>query len=144
MISKPKLQLVKQLLDSHRTLGEIEGKIPRSFIFIDEAKEIKDSRSIKLTLGYGRKYGLCAVLASQRDAEISDEAIRLKPLPKASLIVRLKSCYQWINLKLSGWLGDFGLRKTWWHSFSLLVALVRMGTGTQERSAESGKTTAGG
>ncbi|MDF5723700.1 MAG: DUF87 domain-containing protein [Rhizonema sp. PD37] len=67
--------LVKQLLDSHRIQGEIEGKIPRSFIFIDEAKEIKDSRSIKLTLGDGRKYGLCAVLASQRDAEISDEAI---------------------------------------------------------------------
>ena len=67
--------LVKQLLDSHRIQGEIEGKIPRSFIFIDEAKEIKDSRSVKLTLADGRKYGLCAVLASQRDAEISDEAI---------------------------------------------------------------------
>ncbi len=67
--------LVKQLLDSHRILGEIEGKTPRSFIFVDEAKEIKNSRSIKLTLADGRKYGLCAVLASQRDAEISDEAI---------------------------------------------------------------------
>ena len=67
--------LVKQLLDSHRIQGEIAGKIPRSFIFIDEAKEIKDSRSIKLTLADGRKFGLCAVLASQRDAEISDEAI---------------------------------------------------------------------
>jgi hypothetical protein len=31
--------------------------------------------STKLFLGDGHKYGLCAVLASQRDAEISDEAI---------------------------------------------------------------------
>lgn len=44
-------------------------------MFIDEAKEVKNSRSIKIILGDGRKYGLCAVLASQRDAEISDEAI---------------------------------------------------------------------
>ncbi|MBD2771973.1 ATP-binding protein [Iningainema tapete] len=67
--------LIKQVMDSHRILGEIEGKTPRTFIFVDEAKEIKDSRSIKLTMTDGRKYGLCAVLASQRDAEISDEAI---------------------------------------------------------------------
>ncbi|WP_414623805.1 ATP-binding protein [Calothrix sp. CCY 0018] len=67
--------LTKQLMDTHRIMGEIEDKTPRSFVFIDEAKEIKNSRSIKIILGDGRKYGLCAVLASQRDAEISDEAI---------------------------------------------------------------------
>ncbi|MEA5595707.1 ATP-binding protein [Rivularia sp. UHCC 0363] len=67
--------LTKQLMDSHRIMGEIEDKTPRSFVFIDEAKEVKNSRSIKIILGDGRKYGLCAVLASQRDAEISDEAI---------------------------------------------------------------------
>ncbi|NJN12204.1 MAG: type IV secretion system DNA-binding domain-containing protein [Richelia sp. RM2_1_2] len=67
--------LTKQLMDSHRIMGEIDDKTPRSFVFIDEAKEVKNSRSIKIILGDGRKYGLCAVLASQRDAEISDEAI---------------------------------------------------------------------
>lgn len=67
--------IAKQLMDSHRIQGEIDGKVPRTFLFVDEAKEIKNSRSVKIILGDGRKYGLCAVLASQRDAEISDEAI---------------------------------------------------------------------
>lgn len=67
--------LVKQLMDSHRLMGEIEGKVPRTYVFIDEAKEVKGSRSVDLVLGDGRKYGLGAVLASQRDAHISDNAI---------------------------------------------------------------------
>jgi hypothetical protein len=67
--------LIKQLLDSHRLLGETSSKNPRTYLFIDEAKEVKTSRSLKLVLGDGRKYGLNAVLASQRDAEITDEAI---------------------------------------------------------------------
>jgi len=67
--------LTKQLMDSHRIMGEIEGKTPRTYLCVDEAKEVKNSPSIKILLADGRKYGLCAVLASQRDAEISDEAI---------------------------------------------------------------------
>lgn len=67
--------LIKQLMDSHRIMGEISDKIPRTFVFVDECKEIKQSRTIKILLADGRKYGLSAVLASQRDAEISDEAI---------------------------------------------------------------------
>jgi type IV secretory pathway VirB4 component len=67
--------LAKQLMDSHRLQGEMEGKIPRTYLFVDEAKEIKNSHSIKLILADGRKYGMNAVLASQRDAEISDEVI---------------------------------------------------------------------
>jgi DNA helicase HerA-like ATPase len=67
--------LVKQLMDSHRILGEIQDKSPRTYIFIDEAKEVKGSRSIDLVLADGRKYGLSAVLASQRDAHISDNVI---------------------------------------------------------------------
>lgn len=67
--------LIKQVMDSHRILGEIEGKIPRSYIFIDESKEVKTSRSLNIVLGDGRKYGLCAGVASQRDAEISEEVI---------------------------------------------------------------------
>lgn len=67
--------LVKQLMDSHRIQGEISDKVPRTYIFVDECKEIKQSRTIKILLADGRKYGLSAVLASQRDSEISDEAI---------------------------------------------------------------------
>lgn len=67
--------IIKQVMDSHRLQGEISDKIPRTYIIIDEAKEIKHSQSIKLVLSDGRKYGLCAILASQRDAEISAEAI---------------------------------------------------------------------
>jgi energy-coupling factor transporter ATP-binding protein EcfA2 len=67
--------LAKQLMDSHRIMGEIEEKIPRTFLIVDEAKEIKNSQSIRIIYGDGRKFGLNAILASQRDAEISDEAI---------------------------------------------------------------------
>lgn len=67
--------LVKQLMDSHRLMGEAPDKTPRTYIFLDEAKEIKGSRSIDLVLADGRKYGLGAVLASQRDAHISDNVI---------------------------------------------------------------------
>ena len=52
-----------------------KSKSPRAYIFIDEAKEIKGSRAIDLVLADGRKYGLNAVLASQRDAHISDNVI---------------------------------------------------------------------
>jgi DNA helicase HerA-like ATPase len=67
--------IIKQVMDSHRLQGEISDKIPKTYIIVDEAKEIKHSQSIKLVLSDGRKYGLCAILASQRDAEISAEAI---------------------------------------------------------------------
>ena len=67
--------LTKQLMDSHRLMGEILDKTPRTYLFVDEAKEIKGSRSIDLVLADGRKYGLSAVLASQRDAHISDNVI---------------------------------------------------------------------
>lgn len=67
--------LIKQVMDSHRIQGEIEGKIPRSYLFIDEAKEVKTSRTLNIVLADGRKYGLGAVVASQRDAEISEEVI---------------------------------------------------------------------
>ncbi|MDF5721928.1 MAG: hypothetical protein PUP91_15890 [Rhizonema sp. PD37] len=51
-----------------------------------------------MTLADGRKYGLCAVLASQRDAEISDEAIANSStkvvLPSVSAKARKKQHHQ--------------------------------------------------
>lgn len=67
--------IAKQLLDSHRIMGEIKGRLPRTYLFIDEAKEVKNSRAVKLIFGDGRKYGLACVLASQRTEEFSAEAI---------------------------------------------------------------------
>ncbi|MGL5923364.1 type IV secretion system DNA-binding domain-containing protein, partial [Chroococcidiopsis sp.] len=67
--------IIKQLMDSHRLMGETSDKTPRTYIFIDEAKEIKGSKSFDLVLADGRKYGLNGVAASQRDAHISDNVI---------------------------------------------------------------------
>lgn len=67
--------LIKQVMDSHRILGEIEGKIPRSYIFIDECKEVKDSKSVNLVFADGRKYGLCAAVGSQKRKDMSDDVI---------------------------------------------------------------------
>ena len=67
--------LTKQLMDSHRLMGEVIGKVPRTYIFIDEAKEVKGTRSIKNLLCDGRKHGLNAVIASQRDCHIDDDVI---------------------------------------------------------------------
>jgi DNA helicase HerA-like ATPase len=67
--------IIKQLMDSHRIMGEIDDKVPRTFIIIDEAKEVKNSKTLNIILGDGRKYGLCCILASQRDAELSKEVI---------------------------------------------------------------------
>ncbi len=67
--------LIKQIMDNHRLMGESNSKIPKTYVFVDEAKEIKNSRSIRLLLADGRKFALNAVLASQRDSHIDDEVI---------------------------------------------------------------------
>ncbi|YAF99282.1 MAG: ATP-binding protein (plasmid) [Nodularia sp. CChRGM 3473] len=67
--------IIKQVMDSHRIKGEIQGKTPRTFIVIDEAKEVKNSKTLNIILADGRKYGLCCIVASQRDAELSKEVI---------------------------------------------------------------------
>ncbi|MCG6135195.1 MAG: type IV secretion system DNA-binding domain-containing protein [Nostoc sp. LLA-1] len=67
--------IIKQVMDSHRIKGEIQNKTPRTFIVIDEAKEVKNSKILNIILADGRKYGLCCIVASQRDAELSKEVI---------------------------------------------------------------------
>jgi len=67
--------LIKQLMDAHRIAGEIEDKIPKTFVLIDECKEVKNSKTLNIILADGRKHGLCCIVASQRDAEISKEVI---------------------------------------------------------------------
>jgi len=65
--------IIKQIMDAHRIMGE--SKIPRTYLFIDECKEVRNSRTLNIILEDGRKYGLSCVVASQRDAEISKEIV---------------------------------------------------------------------
>ncbi|MDB9372359.1 ATP-binding protein [Nodularia sphaerocarpa] len=67
--------IIKQIMDAHRIMGEIKGKIPRTFIAIDEAKEVKNSKTLNIILADGRKHGLCCIVASQRSEELSKEVI---------------------------------------------------------------------
>lgn len=67
--------LIKQVMDAHRIMGEIKGKIPRSYLFIDECKEAKDSKTLNLVFADGRKYGLGAAVGSQKRKDMSDDVI---------------------------------------------------------------------
>ncbi|MEP0913059.1 hypothetical protein NDI45_19280 [Leptolyngbya sp. GB1-A1] len=69
--------LAKQLMDSHRLVGEIKGKLPRTFLSIDEAKEMprtSNSASDRI-IADGRKYGLALGLASQSERHLSADVI---------------------------------------------------------------------
>jgi|GEM_PF-804167 len=69
--------LAKQLMDNHRLLGEMAGKIPRTFLFIDEAKEMPKGTgsACDRIIADGRKYGLALVLASQSERHLSADVI---------------------------------------------------------------------
>ncbi|OBQ13630.1 MAG: cell division protein FtsK [Anabaena sp. AL09] len=67
--------LLKQLLDSHKLQGEIKDKTPRCYVILDECKEVKSSDTLARISAEARKFGLCAVVASQRDAHISGEVL---------------------------------------------------------------------
>ncbi|HEY9662673.1 MAG TPA: hypothetical protein V6C65_29815, partial [Allocoleopsis sp.] len=69
--------LAKQLMDNHRLLGEMTGKIPRTFLGIDEAKEmprVSGSACDRISAD-GRKYGLALFLASQSERHLSADVI---------------------------------------------------------------------
>lgn len=67
--------LAKQLMDSHRLKGEIQNKIPRSFLFIDEMKEMPKASACDRISADGRKYGLAMVTASQSERHLSADVI---------------------------------------------------------------------
>jgi type IV secretory pathway TraG/TraD family ATPase VirD4 len=62
-------------MDSHRLCGEVEGKIPRMYLFIDEAKEMSKSPALNRIIADGRKYGLNLVLASQSERHLSADVL---------------------------------------------------------------------
>ena len=69
--------LAWQLMNKHRLMGEISGKLPRTSLFIDEAKEMpkKEGSASDFIICDGRKYGLALVTASQSERHLSHEVI---------------------------------------------------------------------
>jgi hypothetical protein len=69
--------LARQLMDSHRLRGELEGRLPRTVLFIDEAKEMPrvSGNASDRIIADGRKYGLALVLASQSERHLSLDVI---------------------------------------------------------------------
>jgi len=69
--------LARQLMDSHRLAGEIEGKLPRTYLFIDEAKEMSkvSGSACDRIICDGRKYGIAIALASQSERHLSLDVI---------------------------------------------------------------------
>jgi TraM recognition site of TraD and TraG len=67
--------LAWQLMNRHRLQGESEGKLPQTYLFVDEAKELKHSPACDRIIADGRKYGLSLVLASQSERHLSADII---------------------------------------------------------------------
>ena len=69
--------LARQLMNQHRLQGEIQGRLPRTYLFIDEAKEMPkvSGSACDRIIADGRKYGLALVLASQSERHLSLDVI---------------------------------------------------------------------
>jgi type IV secretory pathway VirB4 component len=67
--------LAWQLMNQHRLSGEAKEKLPKTYLFIDEAKELKKSPACDRIIADGRKYGLGLVLASQSERHLSADVI---------------------------------------------------------------------
>lgn len=67
--------LCAQLMNNHRLQGESKEKMPKTYVFIDEAKELKNSSSCNRISQDGRKYRLELVTASQSEKHLSLEII---------------------------------------------------------------------
>lgn len=69
--------LARQLMDNHRLLGEGKSKLPRTYLFIDEAKEMPkvQGAACDRIIADGRKYRLGIVMASQSERHLSLDVI---------------------------------------------------------------------
>lgn len=69
--------LARQLMDNHRLQGEIKGKLPRTYLMIDEAKEMPrtSNSACDRIIADGRKYGFGLILASQSERHLSLDVI---------------------------------------------------------------------
>jgi hypothetical protein len=67
--------LCTQMMNNHRLDGETSEKMPKTYLFIDEAKELKKSPACDRIIADGRKYGLGLILASQSERHLSSDVI---------------------------------------------------------------------
>jgi hypothetical protein len=67
--------LAWQLMNIHRLMGETGDKLPKTYLFIDEAKELKKSSACDRIIADDQKYGLGMVLASQSERHLSPDVI---------------------------------------------------------------------
>ena len=67
--------LANQLMNSHRLLGESASRIPRTILFIDEAKEMANSKACDRITADGGKYGLGLWVATQRCQHLTPEVL---------------------------------------------------------------------
>lgn len=113
--------LAKQIMDNHRLLGEVAGKVPRTFLGIDEAKEMPNGRgsACDRIIADGRKYGLALVLASQSERHLSLDVIGnsstkiVLPVDQTE-VVRVAKKFRFAEQKIAG--------------LQPFQALVRLGT----------------
>lgn len=111
--------LAKQLLAHCRLRGEHDSKVPRIMLFVDEAKELKNSPSCDRIVQDGRKYGLGLALGSQ-----SERHFTLELLANSSTKIVLPVDQTEI-LKVSK---KFRFGETRLAALNPLEALVRLGT----------------
>lgn len=67
--------LAQQLMNDHRLSGEWRFDNPRTVLFIDEAKELTNSKALNRIAADGRKYGLGLWVASQRPSHITGDVL---------------------------------------------------------------------
>lgn len=117
--------LAKQLMDSHRLMGEMQGKLPRTFLSIDEAKEMPkvNGSTCDRIIADGRKYGLALGLASQSERHLSLDVIGnsstkiVLPVDQTE-VVKVAKKFRFAEAKVA--------------NLQPLQALVRMGTDARQ------------
>ncbi|ERN41342.1 FtsK/spoIIIE family [Rubidibacter lacunae KORDI 51-2] len=69
--------IARQLLNRHRLDGEIDGKLPRTYLVVDECKVMPrgEKSACSRIAADGRKFGLAMVVASQSERHISADVI---------------------------------------------------------------------
>ena len=67
--------IATQLMNDHRLNGEWRFDNPKTVLFIDEAKELANSKALNRIAADGRKYGLGLWVASQRPSHITGDVL---------------------------------------------------------------------
>jgi hypothetical protein len=69
--------IARQILAQHRLEGETKNRVPRTFLVIDEARNMTKGKNsvINTVLCDGRKYGLGLILASQSDEHFTSDVL---------------------------------------------------------------------